>query len=463
MDKELVRFIKRVSILLDYIFTNIAVTSVLFYLYTKNSQFNLIQLSFFSILVNLLWFLLAELFGLYNTYTIVKPILYLKKSLLATMLLGVLFIMLSILFGFSFSTLIETQQFYYFLLVAVLFTRIMYAIGSKYFQKQNGFINRALIIGYNDTSKKLADYLNDSLGAMQLVAFVDEPHRIQELTHVPVYSGIKNAVKIAKELEIDEIFSTIGPDENEEIADLIEESEQQCVRFRMVPSVSAFIEKGMVMDHYEHLSMFSMRRDPLEDVGNRIKKRLFDVLVSSFVVVFILSWLYPLLAVLIKLGSKGPILFKQTRSGIVDKPFQCFKFRTMFVNQNADQKQATKNDARVTKLGAILRKTSLDEFPQFINVLMGDMSIVGPRPHMLKHTHEFSQMTKRYMIRHLLKPGITGWAQVNSFRGEITKPIQLHQRVDSDLWYLQNWSVALDFKIVALTFLRVFTGDRNAY
>jgi putative colanic acid biosynthesis UDP-glucose lipid carrier transferase len=135
----------------------------------------------------------------------------------------------------------------------------------------------------------------------------------------------------------------------------------------------------------------------------------------------------------------------------------------MILNNNADDVQATKKDSRVTAIGKFLRKTSLDEFPQFLNVLMGDMSIVGPRPHMLKHTKEFSEAERQYMVRHLLKPGITGWAQVNGYRGEIKESLQLKGRIECDIWYLENWSLLLDLKIIGLTILRIFKGDKNAY
>jgi putative colanic acid biosysnthesis UDP-glucose lipid carrier transferase len=462
MDKELLRYIKRLILLLDYTIINITVTGILLYAYTIK-PFSFVQLSLITILINLGWFFTTENLEVYSSKSIKDHFVFMKQTALSLLILFIFIFILLFIFNFSFFENYYLFQFYAYFIVSIFVIRLFYFGFFKIIQRQKGFINRALIIGYNDTGKKLADYLNGSTGALQLVGFVDESNNIHELTFVPVFTGIKNAVKIAKRLNIDEIFSTISPDDNKDINDLITESEQQCVRFRIVPSVSGLLGKGMSLDHYADLSIFSVRKDPLEDVGNRIKKRLFDVIISVLVLVFILSWLYPLLAILIKIGSKGPVVFKQLRSGIADQPFYCMKFRTMKLNHNLEHIQATKYDSRVTWLGSILRKTSLDEFPQFVNVLMGDMSIVGPRPHMLKHTTEFSQIADDYMVRHLLKPGITGWAQVNSFRGEIKDPQQLRDRIESDLWYLQNWSLLLDVKIVAMTFLRVFIGDKNAY
>jgi putative colanic acid biosynthesis UDP-glucose lipid carrier transferase len=217
------------------------------------------------------------------------------------------------------------------------------------------------------------------------------------------------------------------------------------------------------IDYLHDLPILTVRKEPLEEVVNRVIKRVFDIVVSTAVAVFILSWLVPLLGLLIKLETPGPIFFVQIRSGKNNKPFRCYKFRSMGVNREANTTQATKNDKRVTRIGRILRKTSVDELPQFLNVLKGEMSVVGPRPHMLKHNRSFSQLAEDYMIRQFLKPGITGWAQVNGYRGEITELLHIKKRVEYDLWYLENWSLQLDLRIMFMTVYNVFHGEKNAY
>lgn len=194
---------------------------------------------------------------------------------------------------------------------------------------------------------------------------------------------------------------------------------------------------------------------------NRTLKRLLDIVISLAVIVFILSWLVPLLVIIIKIESRGPGIFKQERSGRNNKPFWCYKFRSMRVN-NSDR-QATKGDYRTTRIGAFMRRTSVDELPQFFNVLFGEMSIVGPRPHMLKHTEEYSLTVDQYMDRHFLRPGITGWAQVNGYRGEIRDHAQIIGRTECDIWYIENWTITGDFKIIFKTIASVVTGDENAY
>ena len=176
---------------------------------------------------------------------------------------------------------------------------------------------------------------------------------------------------------------------------------------------------------------------------------------------------YPLIyipvAIAIKLGSKGPVYFKQERTGYRGRPFKCLKFRTMRVNATSDTSQATANDPRKTRFGDFLRRSSLDELPQFINVWKGDMSIVGPRPHMLKHTEDYSRLIDGYMVRHAVKPGITGWAQVNGYRGITDELWKMERRVEHDVWYIENWSILLDLKIMVRTVLNAFMGEKNAF
>lgn len=197
---------------------------------------------------------------------------------------------------------------------------------------------------------------------------------------------------------------------------------------------------------------------PLHQPYNRLLKRTLDISVSLLVIIFFLSWMIPLVGLLIKLESKGGIFFKQLRSGLNNKAFLCYKFRSMYINQHSDSLQAQKEDSRITRIGTFLRKTSIDEFPQFINVLKGEMSLVGPRPHMLKHTEMYGNSVQNYMNRLIIKQGLTGWAQANGYRGETQELLLMEQRVRHDLWYLENWSLKLDIKIILLTVKQVFKG-----
>jgi len=417
----------------------------------------------FAFFANLLWITITLAFGLYNERVINAIDLFSQKTAQVYSLWLVLIASTLIYASLLYNMLDQLIYFSFFSLLGISVNRFFYLGIKKYLSLQHDMVNRVLILGFNDTAKKLAKYLEEDGLNTQLMGFVENEENMTELTTYPVYANINNAVNVAKQLNVHEIFSTITPEQNKVIYRLIRDAEEQCLRFKVVPNLSSHVNNAVVVDFIKDLPVLSMRADPLEDVGNRMKKRIFDVFISGMVIIFILSWLIPLVAMLILLDSKGPVFFIQLRTGLTDNPFYCYKFRTMRVNNESDSKQATKNDSRVTRLGAFLRKTSIDEFPQFFNVFRGEMSLVGPRPHMLKHTSEYAKIVDHYMIRQMLKPGITGWAQVNGLRGEISNPIQIQQRVASDLWYLEHWSIWLDLKIMFLTVYKVFVGDKQAY
>lgn len=347
--------------------------------------------------------------------------------------------------------------------IGILVNRFLYLGIKKYFKYNHHLIKKVIILGYNDTAKKLAQYFEEDGINTELLGFIEDDKNVHELSHYPIMTDISKALQVAKDFDVAEIYSTITPEQNKHIYELMHQSEKECIRFKIVPNLSVFITREVHIEYFGDLPILSLRTEPLDDVGNRIKKRALDIIVSFFVIVLILSWLVPVLGLLILLESRGPVFFSQLRTGKNKKNFYCLKFRSMEFNNEADIKQATQNDSRVTKVGRFIRRTSLDEFPQFINVFKGDMSLVGPRPHMLKHTNDYSKIVDEYMIRQFLKPGITGWAQINGYRGEITNPEQIKMRVNKDLWYLENWSLWLDIQILFLTIYHVFKGNRNAF
>ncbi|MEO9209927.1 MAG: undecaprenyl-phosphate glucose phosphotransferase [Ginsengibacter sp.] len=347
--------------------------------------------------------------------------------------------------------------------LGLLLNRFIY-LGIFWYFRNSAFLNKKImILGYNETAKKLTSFLEQDGLNTQIVGYIDNEENIQELSHYPVLTGISNTLQFAKELGVQEIFSTITPEQNNYIYELMHQSEKECIRFRIVPNLSMFITREVHIEYFGDLPILSLRKEPLDDVGNRIKKRALDFTASLLITIFILSWLVPILGLLILIESGRPVFFKQLRTGKDKKPFYCWKFRSMKTNKDADQKQATRNDDRVTLLGSFLRKTSLDEFPQFFNVLRGEMSLVGPRPHMIKHTSDYSKIVDEYMVRQFIKPGITGWAQINGYRGEITNAEQITMRVNKDLWYLENWTLWLDIRILFLTVYYILRGDKKAF
>jgi putative colanic acid biosynthesis UDP-glucose lipid carrier transferase len=347
--------------------------------------------------------------------------------------------------------------------ISLLINRFLHLALHHVFQHKDHIVRKIMIIGYNDRAKKLAAYLEQEPIKTEIVGFCEEDGKVKELSHYPIISGLDNIIETSKQYKVTEIFSTISPEQQAGIYTLINEADQACIRFRIIPDLNQFIRKPVHIDYLNDMPILSLRKEPLDDVGNRIKKRLYDIIVSTLVIVLILSWLIPIISLLIWLESRGPVFFLQQRSGKNGQTFNCIKFRSMKVNRDANQKQATKNDSRITRMGRFMRKTNIDELPQFFNVLMSDMSIVGPRPHMLKHTDDYSKLIKQYMIRHFLKPGITGWAQINGFRGETRTVKDMNDRVQYDLWYLENWSLWLDTRIIFMTAFNMAKGEKNAF
>ena len=274
---------------------------------------------------------------------------------------------------------------------------------------------------------------------------------------------ISDCVEYLEQNEVTEMYCTLSPVVYPFLYQLARKAEEHFVLFKFVADFNQLVNNGKWVEQFKDLPLLTLRPHPLAIVSNSIQKRLFDIFFSLIVIVGILSWLSPIIAILIALESRGPIFFTQLRSGKNNRPFCCVKFRTLRVNEASDKIQVTKNDTRITKIGKFLRKSNIDELPQFLNVLMGDMSVVGPRPHMLKHTEEFNNLEEDYMVRHFVKPGITGLAQVNGFRGEIRHPDLLKKRLEKDIDYLENWSMAVDLKIILQTIFVSIKGDKNAY
>lgn len=260
----------------------------------------------------------------------------------------------------------------------------------------------------------------------------------------------------------EELYLCISRKEKDLINRISRLCDNRLVRFFYVPVSVESIGLNLKRVLLDDIEVYTTYENPLQNQLNRVVKRLFDILLSVFALFFMTLFL-PLIWIIIKVQSPGPLFFKQVRTGLDGEPFKMFKFRSMHVNREADSKQTTKDDRRKFPFGHFMRKTSIDELPQFWNVLKGDMSVVGPRPHMLAHTELYSQLINKYMVRHFVKPGITGWAQVNGYRGETKELWQMEGRVKRDIWYMENWSIWLDIRIVWMTIKSLFRHDPHAY
>ncbi len=463
MNRQFERYLQMTVVIMDMVVLNLAYI-LCHFIFRKSilSEYSDSYIQFWTV-SNIFWMLLAFFLRTYTTKVILNFEYFIKRTIQVYLVW-----IISVMFYLFFTREFQISRLFIVSVmggfgVALLTNRFLYLGIKNYFKNSHHLIKKVIILGYNDTAKKLAKYFEDDGINTELIGFVEDNNKMYELTHYPVLSNLSGALQIAKEMDVQEIFSTITPEQNKEIYNLMYQAEKECIRFKIVPNLSVFITREVHIEYFGDLPILSLRSEPLDDVGNRLKKRILDIVVSLFVIVFVLSWMVPILAILIFLESGESVFFKQLRTGKNKKSFYCLKFRSMRPNKDADLKQASLNDSRITAIGKFIRRTSIDEFPQFINVLKGEMSLVGPRPHMLKHTNDYSKIVDEYMVRQFLKPGITGWAQINGYRGEITNPEQIRMRVDKDLWYLENWNLWLDIQILFLTVYYVIKGDKNAF
>ena len=273
----------------------------------------------------------------------------------------------------------------------------------------------------------------------------------------------KKGFKFIEQHEIDEIYCDPSEVSFVQLIKLTKYAEEKKLQLRLLPRNKAIYSKDFILEYFGTIPILKPKPLPFEKIETHFLKRILDIIISIFVCLFILSWLLPILWLVISMDSKGPLFFKQKREGINGSQFLCYKLRSMKINNDADKISASKYDDRITKVGAFLRKTSLDEFPQFFNVFLGDMSIVGPRPHMNAHTRKYTNEVENYSLRHSVKPGITGLAQISGYRGEVVKDSDIKNRVRLDIFYIENWSFFLDIKIIAKTFFNVFIKEEKAY
>jgi Undecaprenyl-phosphate glucose phosphotransferase len=454
--------IKQVNLIGDFVIIN---ACFLFFSYLEFNKGVIHQdyfaFGFILLSLNIIWFFLSLKQQIHERGKgIEKIVVAVIKSFLLYFLITIALVFVFKLFYFSRLSLFITYGVLFVLLIGwkfvlFYFIRLARIAGFNY--------RKVVIVGEGKVADEVHTYFNTHLSnGFKFMGYFSDKN--EETKFPGLHLGTTDRVKnYCMSEHVDEIYCTLPLTETDKIHDLLSFADNHLIRFKLIPDFSGFINKRISIDFYENIPVLSVRNEPLGELVNRIVKRAFDIVFSSLVIIFIFPILFPILAILIKLSSKGPVFFKQLRSGKNNVEFYCYKFRSMAVNENSDKLQAVKGDARITKIGKFLRKTNLDEIPQFFNVFLGQMSVVGPRPHMLKHTEEYAQVVDKFMVRHFVKPGITGWAQVNGFRGETTGSNKMEKRVEFDVWYLENWNFILDIKIVFLTVFNMIRGEKNAY
>ncbi len=340
--------------------------------------------------------------------------------------------------------------------LCIIIWRISLMFWLRIYRKLGYNYRRVIIAGFGESAENLLEFFNQhpEHGYRFLGAFDDRAAK-----NDPIKGTIADVEAFAKEHSVDEIYCSVSDINNNQVASLMDFADRNFIRIKLLPDIFGVQYKKFKLDLYGQIPVIAFRSIPLDDFINKSVKRCFDILFSFLVCVLLLSWFIPILALLIKLNSKGPLFFKQQRSGLNNKSFSCYKLRTMHVNNDSHDKQASKDDPRITSVGKFLRNHNLDELPQFLNVFLGHMSVVGPRPHMLKHTEEYSAIFDDYMVRHMIKPGITGLSQVMGLRGETTDPMKMKKRVKMDIFYIENWSFFMDIKIIVKTVFNSFLDE----
>ncbi len=415
------------------------------------------------IISNITWILLSINLGAYRFVRIehVEKIISRTTKLISLHLI----ILFAIILLLKFEDISRSRMliFYITLFISIFSFRLIFIQLLKKIRKSGYNFRTVVIIGANKTGFEIHKLLSKDLSyGYRVLGYFD--NNIEGITsEIKLLGNIDNLQNYVLKNQVHEIYFASNDYNTKTVRELINFCEKNLIRLKIVPHFKNYTEsRHVTIDFYGNLPILSLRQEPLEIPVNRIIKKMCDGIIILFVMLLIAPWLFPIIMLLVKLSSKGPVFFKQQRTGLGNTSFWCYKFRTMKVNTNSDRIQATKNDKRITRIGSFLRKSNLDELPQILNVLKGEMSIVGPRPHMIKHTEEYSAQIDNYLVRHFAKPGITGWAQVNGCRGETTELEQMEDRIDYDIWYIENWSLLLDLKIIFLTAFNMFKGDKNA-
>jgi putative colanic acid biosysnthesis UDP-glucose lipid carrier transferase len=459
-------FLVRIKIIADVLL----LTSIIIVTGVAEFQNGIFTPSTFTfVITNLLcWVFTARAFGLYSDLRM-KPIsiewvMFLKAFGIFTLVKS--FIFFQVLDNFSFG------KYPFFLNSALIFVllpaqKLLIRIIFKQLRNSHNYSRKVLIVGAGKTGINFYEncVVNHQYG-YQLTGFLDDEKQPDlNGSYLGTTSDIE---KVIANYELDDIVVTLPITREKEIEKIVLVGEREGKRVRIVPDYHRFGNGKMQVDSLGNLSVITLRSLPLDYLDNKIYKRVFDILLSLFAIVFILSWLCPIISIIIKLTSRGPVFFKQERWGLNNKTITCLKFRTMVANskdvdENGNYLQARKNDPRVTRIGKFLRKTNLDELPQLFNVLLGSMSIVGPRPHPVPLNITSKDSVEKYMMRHWVKPGITGWAQVHGYRGETRDKFLMKKRVKYDLWYIEHWTFWLDLQIIVQTLVNMVKGEKNAY
>ncbi len=409
------------------------------------------------------WYFISFNIKLYSISRLTGIFIILKKNISQIVLFSIIIFAVS---GFKTSDLFSNKLSLYFLSALFILTflsRLLIFFLLKLYRRLGGNYRRIIFIDENSNTYSFANLLSKrkDYGFINFGSFLFE---VEPDKKKKIYNFDLTQVKyFLLEENIQIIFFSLNGKLPQSIQDdLIFLAQKLHVEIRFIPSTIYDSFSSLKLEYYDTFPILTFKEFPLDNFWNQFLKRAFDIGFSLFVIVFIFSWLFPFIIIAIIVDSGQPVFYFQKRVGLRGKPFYCYKFRTMKASKDNDVKATVKGDERITRLGSLLRKSSLDELPQFFNVLKGNMSVVGPRPHMVVQDEYYNDLFLKYSLRHYVKPGITGLAQVKGFRGEVNMKEDMWKRIIADIFYVKNWSFLLDVLIVIRTFLKVMGGDDKA-
>ncbi len=443
-------YIKPISIIASLIIINLFLK-----LYFKESYSGFWHITY----VNLSWLIISYYLNFYNIGRYNKNVDVISRLILQFIIFTFVYFAYFSLTNKSINP-IDHLKILAYIFIAITIFRTVYLYALKKYRIEGGNFRNVVLVGSNKSVESIYNFFNEhpELGYRILGYFCDN-----ETNHINYLGKISTSFDYLLNNVVDEVYCSISDLTKIQIDTYIDFADNNLIVLKLLPDAKNIYTTKMVVEYFDYLPVLSLRKIPFDDPVNVFIKRFTDIFISLFIIIFVLTWLTPLLFILIKLDSKGPLFFKQVRDGLNGDQFVCYKYRSMYINNQSDKIQATKGDSRVTKVGRFIRRTSIDELPQFYNVLVGDMSVVGPRPHMLSQTQKYAKIVDKFMVRHFIKPGITGLAQVRGYRGEIEKKEDMENRVKLDIYYIENWSFLLDLKIIGQTILNGFKGDEKAY
>ncbi|WP_396179210.1 exopolysaccharide biosynthesis polyprenyl glycosylphosphotransferase [Flavobacterium sp.] len=440
-------YIRPFSYVLD-----LAIINLFAYLFLSEVLYSL----YFAVFISLSWIIISLNIGFYEVYRFTKVVAIGNRILKQFALFTIVCFAFLGLYVKNSNPQQTLQYTALSLFVIASFKLFIYYFLRKYRTLYGGNFRKVVLLGSPKRVAQLAAFFEDNpdYGYQLIKTFnTDTDKRL----------AIQACYDFVKQEKIDEMYCSLFDLTNPQVNDLIDFADNNLKILKFLPDNKEFFARNLKLDYYGYIPILSLRNIPLDDIINQVLKRTFDIVFSLIIIFFVLSWLIPILAIFIKSESKGPIFFMQMRNGLNYKEFNCYKFRSMRLNEIADLEQVSKNDPRITKIGRFMRKTSIDELPQFFNVFLGEMSVVGPRPHMVSHTEMYARKVDKFMVRHFIKPGITGLAQTNGFRGEVENDQDIIYRVKYDIFYMENWSLLLDLKIILMTLVNAIKGEEKAY